>query len=395
MSYVDGPVAIPGIYPEFWPNRQGFRIMATGPIGLSFESVLVPWEARIMGRRVSGKPWLHQASGFWCATVGGKRQYLDRDYKEACRKLRQLIAEAKKNENGCREWCDAPFPDLADEYLSDVKARRAPGTYRNYREQLVRAMRIFGTDLRVAEVRRFHLTKIEQAMTGRYSSSTVRDTISVVQQVFNWAVRNDLLDYSPLAGYRKPAGGGRTRLITPDEFQALLRHADVRFRRFLIGLRLTGCRPGEIRTLTWSMVRLDDGLWVIPRHKTVTMQREPMPRVIPLAEPIRKLCQWLFERRSAREDHVFLNAHGKPYSKDCLVKKMSRVRQRAGIQEKGGENVVLYTHRHAYATNAIGSVSDTELAELMGHTTTRTLRRYVHLNSDRLRDIQRRIQGLQ
>ena len=31
-------------------------------------------------------------------------------------------------------------------------------------------------------------------------------------------------------------------------------------------------------------------------------------------------------------DHVFLNKHGTPYSKDCLVKKMARLRDRAGIE---------------------------------------------------------------
>ncbi len=72
---------------------------------------------------------------------------------------------------------------------------------------------------------------------------------------------------------------------------------------------------------------------------------------------------------------------------------MARLRTRAGIETKSGEDLVLYSNRHTYGTNAAGKVSDMELAELMGHTDTRTTRRYVHLNADRLQDIQKRIQG--
>jgi len=45
-----------------------------------------------MSRRRSVKPWLHKASGFGCVTISGKREYLDRDYRVACRKLNELRA---------------------------------------------------------------------------------------------------------------------------------------------------------------------------------------------------------------------------------------------------------------------------------------------------------------
>ena len=48
-----------------------------------------------MPRRPATKPWLHQSSGMWCITIEGKRQYLDRDYKSACRKLRKIRSDQK------------------------------------------------------------------------------------------------------------------------------------------------------------------------------------------------------------------------------------------------------------------------------------------------------------
>jgi site-specific recombinase XerD len=69
---------------------------------------------------------------------------------------------------------------------------------------------------------------------------------------------------------------------------------------------------------------------------------------------------------------------------------MPRLRERAGLQIKAGENVVLHSTRHTYGTETVGKVSDIELVEIIGPTDTGTTRRYVHLSLERLRQIQKR-----
>ena len=60
---------------------------------------------------------------------------------------------------------------------------------------------------------------------------------------------------------------------------------------------------------------------------------------------------------------------------------MRRLRERAEIaHDENGETIVMYTARHSYATAAVASgVSDRRLADLMGHTNTKTTQRYIHL----------------
>lgn len=332
-----------------------------------------------MARKLSGRPWLHGASGWWCTTVNKKRKKLDKDYRVACRKLKALRTQQKRE---------------ADEYLADTKARKKPATYVSRRHRLLGALRILGVTIRVGELRKFHLAKIEQVLSGKdYSPTTIKETIASVQGAFNWAVAQDMLDTNPLAGFQKPRARRRTRIITPEEFQSLLRHANPNFRRILIALRLTGCRPAEVRTLIWEWVDLERALWVIPEHKTITRQREPRPRIIPLPEPVLKMCRWLAPKPHLPTDHVFLNTQGKPYTKDSFVHTMARIRKRAGIEPKGGEQIVLYSNRHTFGTEKTAKVSDIELAELMGHTEVQTTHRYIHLNADRLHDIRRRAQG--
>lgn len=319
-----------------------------------------------MARRSSGKPWLHAKSAYWCSTVGGKRVYLDKDYKVACRKLRECFAEQKRAEQGVgSDWLEAPIGNLADEFLDHILASRKPTTHTNCRYCLIRALKIVGPKTRVADIGKLHLAKIEQKLTGKYTPSTVRDTIQTLQTVFSWAIRHDLLTENPLAGYQKPTGRSRTRVVTDEEFDKLLAGSDASFRDVLTALRYTGCRPVEVRTLVWDWVDLDQGLWILKDHKTITRQRNPLPRMIPLSEEVLALCKRLAERLPhGPSDHVFLNAHGKPYAKDGLCRKMARLRKRVGIESKAGEQLVLYSARHTFGTNANGRVSDIELATL-------------------------------
>jgi len=289
-----------------------------------------------MPRKASDKPWLQNATGWWCATVGGKRVYLAKDYKLACRKLKVLLTQWRQEGTFNRDWLTIPFCQLADEFLVDVKLRRKPGTYTAYRYDLLRALRVLGKSLRVGEIRKFHLAKVEQVLIkAGCSPTTIRSTITTVQGVLGWGVRQQYLDSNWLAGYEKPRPRRRTRIVTPREFRALLRRADRHFKCFLIALRLTGCRPAEVRGLIWEWVDLEQGVWIIPEHKTITRQREPQPRIIPLPGLLLRLCRWLGRQPHGRRDHVFLNKHSRPYSKDCLVQKMDRLRDKAGIEILG------------------------------------------------------------
>ena len=97
-------------------------------------------------------------------------------------------------------------------------------------------------------------------------------------------------------GYEKPKAHRRTRVITPEEYEKLLAKADPNFRRVITALRMTGCRPGEVRTLIWEWVDLESKLWIIPDHKTVTRQTNPQPRIIPLPDAIVEMCKLLAQQ---------------------------------------------------------------------------------------------------
>jgi integrase len=219
-----------------------------------------------------------------------------------------------------------------------------------------------------ANLEKYHLERIDTKLQADdFSPTTIKNTITTVQGVLGWAVETERIDIHPVPKYKKPAARCRERVITRQEFAALLKHADRNFRRFLLALVSTGCRPGELRTLRWEWVDTGEELWIIPEHKTITRQRMPKPRKIPLPPRILRMCCRLARKPRVPNGHVFLNKHGKPYTKDCLVKKMARLRDRAGIEVKGGEKIVLHSGRHTFITFHVGQVSDVELADVTGH----------------------------
>ena len=168
-----------------------------------------------------------------------------------------------------------------------------------------------------------------------------------------------------------PGGGtGRQRIITDEEFQALLRHCtDALFRQILLTFRLTAARLGELRKLKWSMVKWDTHCWVIPpsQHKTGKTARQPKPRVIPMPPLVERMLRYR-QARSGGNEYVFPDQNGNQWTKDAISLRFSRLRERARIGEKEGEKLVLYSNRHTRLTELASDVAAAVLQAVAGHT---------------------------
>ena len=190
----------------------------------------------------------------------------------------------------------------------------------------------------------------------------------------------------------KPAARLRTRIVTDDEFQSLLRKAsnNPAFRRVLIAFGRPAAAPVKFASLTgkWSTWIRACGFFPTTRPSPASVVPGPASCHCPPSSG--SFADRLATKRQAGSDRVFFNMQGKPYSKDCLVKIFTRLRRKSAIAMKAGERIVLYSHRHTFATECSGRIADIELAELLGHTTTQMIPRYTHFNVERLREIRSR-----
>lgn len=348
---------------------------------------------------------------FWYVSIfkDGKRVQisLGSEQEKAFEEYHRLMQQHRQSDEH-QAVSSETFGGVAGAYVADLAGRRKPNTVDAASYRLRYAVEFLDPATPIKDVRRFHLAAIEKGMreatkqigpkddqktVKRFGPTTINSVLSAVQAVVAWAVETDRIPSNPVAKYKKPAQRSRTRVMTDDEFQQLLRaaHANAPLRRILIAARYTGCRPCELRQLTWGMVDFRSGIWIIPieSHKTGTQQKTPKPRIVPLSPKIVRLCGWLSARRTS--ELVFLNEDGNAWTKDSLGLAFRRARERAGIADHGGEKIVLYTSRHSFGTKVAKDHGLLTAAALMGHTNVRTTQKYVHLSQDDLVEMRKKV----
>lgn len=207
--------------------------------------------------------------------------------------------------------------------------------------------------------------------------------VQTVQRLFSWGRQVGLIASNPFACVERPPLGQRERVLNRSELAVLIRCASRPARRFLLSMRHTLARPQELRALTWPMLREDLQAFVLTDFKGRSRRKDGLrTRLIPLDDwMLRMVLRW---RPRAISSHVFTDSRGNPWTTNGLRLAVQRARRRAGLDGEG-EDVVSYTLRHTGATWATANgLSDRMLADILGHTNTRTTARYQHLQPQHL-----------
>lgn len=263
--------------------------------------------------------------------------------------------------------------EVTDRFLVHARRRCSARQVTELERYLYRFCSEFGSH-RVCDCKPYHLSGWIDANENWQSDWTCHGISYKVKRCFNWAVEQELIDRNPFATITYPRGLPR-RPITDAEFQALLRATkDARQRRVLFFLRFSGSRPGEMANLEKEHLHFGRGVAILYRHKTARRTREA--RVIQLVPELVKMLRYQVACTPPNRRHVFLNQRNRPWDRHALGRMVKRLRRRAGLSE----DVVLYTIRHGYGTNAILRGLDVAtLAQLMGHKGIRSTQHYLHL----------------
>jgi integrase len=313
------------------------------------------------------KVWFRKDIGWWMVTLGGRKVRLAqgrKNRKAAEQKFYELkAAEAVPTHNG-----DARVADIIDSFLAWSKLHRSAETCRNHVWYGQKFAEHIGY-LKATELRPNHLT--QWVDTHEWGQTTQRNARRSIYRAFAWAVEEGLLTSNPLNGMKCPGALARRRAMSDGEFRAVLKASKRDFKVLMFSLRMTGCRPKEARTLRWEQV-LEDR-WVLPQHKTV--HKTGQPRVVYLTPPMQKLMAVL--RRQAKQDHVFLNQRGQPWTRNAVRLRMDRLKKKLGLPS----DLCCYHARHAFGTSAVlNGVDVMTVAQLMGHSSLEMISRvYVHL----------------
>jgi integrase len=267
--------------------------------------------------------------------------------------------------------------DVIELYLAQARRDLTARSYETVQCILNRFSETAGT-LALAECRPFDLQCWLNDHPEYRSEWYRRCVVSTIKRAFTWATEMELIDRNPFARMQANRGPAqRRRPMTDEEFQTLLRGSDPAFRRFLIFLKFTGCRPGEAASMRWENVHFDEGAVVLQEHKTA--RKTGRSRIIPLVPTVVKLLQWMQAHgqdpmQVRAQDNVFTNRRGNALSRGWLSLKMQRLRKRLGL----AKGLTLYGLRHRYGLMGIKNGVNLKLLSLcMGHARTQMTEHYI------------------
>jgi integrase len=296
--------------------------------------------------------WWWSAKEYWATQSDGKRICLAKGRKSkkiAQEKLDALLAERK-----LLATVDGPITvaGLCEEFLDDVQRHLVPKTYESYRYACQMFVDEYGA-LAAHTIRPLHIRNFTITLEKRLNPTSQGIALRSVQRCFNWGVEQQVIPPHTLGKIRKPAAIRRDRYLTDEEFQAMLRATNPKnnhrrgaeFRRLLLAMDWTFCRPGELVRLKWTDIHWDQCIAVLAQHKT--RRATGRPKVIPLVPKMIRLLKWLQTR--SQSSHCFVNSRSEPWTVNAIDQRVRRIRERAGFDHE----VIPYTLRHRAATNAV------------------------------------------
>lgn len=314
------------------------------------------------------KPWFRDFNKCWYVTINRRKINLGKDKKAAFRRWHEM-------EEAGLEGFDLPLEEAVQLYLDSLS-----GCSAETRDVAKRHLDDFSEHvgkLKCSRLRAHHWTSFLR--TKAWAPSTARTALNKINACLNHAVEQGKLDAHKFKVPKKeiPRFERRKVVVTAEEQVRMEAAAPPAFRDFLIGLRLSGCRPGEIASARIENVK--DGMLFV-RNKTAHSTGEAY-RPVYLTAELSELIRQLSEGRT--EGLIWRNAEKGQWKRMALVPAMRRLR----VKLKLRKGITLYTYRSRFVTSALEKGIDAiSVSELVGHRTLDMVKKhYASLGKDHLR----------
>lgn len=233
-------------------------------------------------------------------------------------------------------------------------------------------------------------TAIRAMQRDNLKPVTINTRIRALNSFFNFLVKNDYLSQSPMNGVSKLKEHGEViEVLTEEELNQLLNAPDLRtftgYRDYVI-LSLfveTGIRISELVGINVEDLNLSNGTIVIKHAKT-------FQRTVPIQSRMKDILQrYLLIRGEVESDALFITVEGNRISN-------RQIQNRLNVYgKKIGKKVHPHLLRHSFARLMVIQGTDAfTLMALLGHTDITITKRYVHLFSEDVQEVHKRLSPL-
>lgn len=243
-------------------------------------------------------------------------------------------------------------------------------------------------------------------------TSTIKNVSSIVRQVFNSAVEDDILIKSPFKSSifkllprepRKEALMGEDRIKF---FDFVLKYDKKRRYYYdLVILIGTGMRVAELYGLTKRdldfkkrTINVNKQMCVLSKDQIIFTQPKTNSgsRILPMSDAVYTAFKMVLQQSNPTDEFVFYNMRGKPKIPNNLQEFLAYIRTK--LTKMYGDDfpkVTPHTFRHSFCTDMIMSGLDIKSVQyLMGHSTAQvTLDIYSHATKESAIERYRMVQG--
>jgi integrase len=265
------------------PADDAYRVPDSRCRGLSIRVASDGGKTWGVAYRIKGKGVRRSSLGRYADMELEAARERANDITSAARKGRDLIAE----EEAVRDEYDRSF--TIERLVAEYAKRRLKGRLRTADHIERRIQRTLASVMKrkATDIRRRDIRQILDAVADRGHETEAEKQRSVIQPMFRWALRQDILEIDPSAGlnpYNQPVA--RERVLDHDEIRALWSWletgdmpsniADILKLQFCLGARV-----GEVCGMTAEELERDGAghmLWVLP----ATRSKNGSSRVTPI-----------------------------------------------------------------------------------------------------------------
>jgi integrase len=272
------------------------------------------------------------------------------------------------------------FKELGTKYMEYAKVNKR--SWLRDQQMLESLTKFLGSERQVKEIYPADIEGFKLHRRKEVSSSTVNRELALLKRMFNLAIDWDLyLGSNPVRKvkfFQELNMGFRT--LTMEEEKKFLASATPYIQDIAIFALNTGLRIGEIPSLTWRSVDLENNLLSVFGHKTNKI------RAVPINTGARRVLEyWALGRKS---EFVFYNHEtGNPFVD--LKAGFALACRKARI-----EGVTWHTLRHTFASRVVAcGVDVVTVQQLLGHSTVTVTMRYIHTNLDAKRNATQKLEG--
>lgn len=227
----------------------------------------------------------------------------------------------------------------------------------------------------------------EESRQGSSLSSQAH-LISILKSFYKYLLAEDKMDYNPISNIESPKKWKTLpKYLTIDQVDQLLELPNMatpigqRDKAVLELMYASGLRISEVTTLKKTNIYMDDNFVRV-------MGKGSKERVIPFGEKAREfMAGYLSGARPLLlkkniNDYVFLNHHGRPFTRQGLWKIIKGYARTLGVPT----TLTPHTLRHSFATHLLEKGADLRSIQLMlGHANISTTEIYTYVAKSKVK----------